>query len=173
MATSITGWTAATWHAKRNVKKKKGCDLGYALAINSREGAGSMDTYTVAALMRSPLLRFQTPTAPQSPSFFRVWWLDGLLHQADHPAYFRSPDFAQINLFQPSNIILVENFRSNSCAADRPLQRLNGEGNQWQNFPGVATRSSDGGSSQRAVLEAQSGSSASTSTKLPRRAKIR
>ncbi len=31
------------------VKKIKGCDFGYALAANSREGVGSVDTCTLAA----------------------------------------------------------------------------------------------------------------------------
>jgi|SRR5215469_11157375 len=46
-------------------------------------------------LMRSPLSRFQTPTAPRRVSrFFRVWWLDELPRRADHSAYFGLATFS-------------------------------------------------------------------------------
>src|ERR1700751_3232745 len=115
MAASITGWTAATWQATRNVKKKKGCDLGYALAVNSREGAGSMDTYTVAA--PDAITAFAVPNpncSTQSPSFF-----SGLVARRIAPSS-GSPGLLQIARFcsgqPPSNSILGANFRINSCA---------------------------------------------------------
>src|SRR5215471_19960284 len=45
-------------------------------------------------LMRSPLSRFQTPTAPRRVSrFFRVWLLLRLPCRADHSAYFGLTSF--------------------------------------------------------------------------------
>src|ERR1051326_3128076 len=53
--------------------------------------------------MRSPLLQFQTPTAPRRVSrFFRVWLLSELPRLADHSAYFGLAKFYLSQPFQPS-----------------------------------------------------------------------
>ena len=68
---------------------RKGCDIGYAPAISSCEGANRVDARTVAALMRSLLSQIQTPTAPRRTSrFFRVWLLVRSPCRAYHSAYF-------------------------------------------------------------------------------------
>ena len=51
--------------ALRTLEKGKGCDIGYALAAGSCEGANSMEHAPSQPLMRSPLSRSQTPTAPR------------------------------------------------------------------------------------------------------------
>jgi hypothetical protein len=54
-------------------------------------------------LMRSPLSRSQTPTAPsQSRRFFQVWLPVGLPFRADHSAYFGLAKFYLSQPFQPS-----------------------------------------------------------------------
>jgi len=70
-------------------RKEKGCGIGYALAETLAREPTAWMRVPSQPLMRSPLLRSQTPTAPRRVSrFFRVWWLNELPHRADHPAYF-------------------------------------------------------------------------------------
>jgi hypothetical protein len=69
----------------------KGCEIGYALGANSREGVGGVDAYTVAA--PDAIAAFAVPnpgSSSRGSRFFRVWWLSELPRQADHPAYFGS-----------------------------------------------------------------------------------
>jgi len=57
---------------RRTLGKGKGCDIGYALAVSSCEGANSVEHVPSQPLMRSPLSRSQTPTAPRrAVGFFR------------------------------------------------------------------------------------------------------
>jgi hypothetical protein len=55
------------------LEKGKGCDIGYAPAASSCEGAFGVDACTVTS---------------QSRRFFQVWLLFGLPRRADHSAYF-------------------------------------------------------------------------------------
>jgi hypothetical protein len=70
-------------------KKIKGCDIGYALATSSCEGANSVDACTVTALDAITAFAVPNPNySSQSRRFFRVWLLFGLPRRADHSAYF-------------------------------------------------------------------------------------
>ena len=69
----------------------KSCDIGYALATNSCEGVCSVDACTVAA--PDAITAFTVPNpgcSSRGSRFFRVWWLNELPRQTDHPAYFGS-----------------------------------------------------------------------------------
>ena len=71
------------------LEKGKGCDIGYALAINSCEGVNSVETCTVTA--PDAITAFAVPNpnfSSQSRRFFQVWLLVRLPHRADHSAYF-------------------------------------------------------------------------------------
>jgi hypothetical protein len=74
---------------RRRLEKGKGCDIGYALAANSSEGANSVDARTVTALDAITAFAVPNPNYPsQSRRFFQVWLLFGLPRRADHSAYF-------------------------------------------------------------------------------------
>ena len=63
--------TAEIFNAYKN---RKGCDIGYALAASSCEGADSVDACTVTALDAIAAFASQTPAPPRRVSrFFRVW----------------------------------------------------------------------------------------------------
>src|SRR5216684_8674135 len=76
-------------------------------------------------LMRSPLLRSQTPTAPRRDGrFFRVWLLFGLPFRADHSAYFGPAKFYLSQPFQPSTEANLESCSKivNACfQCNRPV----------------------------------------------------
>jgi len=73
----------------RALGKGKGCDIGYALAISSCEGANSVETCTVTALDAITAFAVPNPnSSSQSRRFFPVWLLFGLPRRADHSAYF-------------------------------------------------------------------------------------
>jgi len=75
--------------AVRTLEKGKGCDIGYALAINSCEGANSVEACAVTALDAITTFAVPNPNySSQSRRFFQVWLLFGLPRQADHSAYF-------------------------------------------------------------------------------------
>jgi hypothetical protein len=75
---------------KGTLGKGKGCDIGYALAASSCEGAFSVDACTVTALDAITAFAVPNPNYPsQSRRFFQVWLLFGLPRRADHSAYFR------------------------------------------------------------------------------------
>jgi hypothetical protein len=70
-------------------EKGKGCDIGYALAANSCEGAFGVDACTVTALDAITAFAVPNPNYPsQGRRFFQVWLLFGLPRRADHSAYF-------------------------------------------------------------------------------------
>jgi hypothetical protein len=74
---------------RRTLGKGKGCDIGYALAISSCEGANSVEACTVTALDAITAFAVPNPNFPsQSRRFFQVWLLFGLPRRADHSAYF-------------------------------------------------------------------------------------
>ncbi len=55
-------------------EKGKGCDIGYALAASSCEGANSMEACTVTALDAITAFAVPNPNCPsQSRRFFQVW----------------------------------------------------------------------------------------------------
>src|SRR5271169_4371012 len=63
----------------KTLGKGKGCDIGYALAINSCEGANSVEARTVTALDAITAFAVPNPNRPsQSRRFFQVWLLIGL-----------------------------------------------------------------------------------------------
>jgi hypothetical protein len=60
-------------------EKGKGCDIGYALAISSCEGANNVEARTVTALDAITTFAVPNPNCPsQSRRFFQVWLLLGL-----------------------------------------------------------------------------------------------
>ena len=76
---------ARTWAEQ----KGKGCDIGYALASNSCEGATSVEARTVTALDAITAFAVPNPNCPsQGRRFFRVRLLFRLPRRADHSAYF-------------------------------------------------------------------------------------
>jgi hypothetical protein len=85
------------------LEKDKGCDIGYALAINSCEEANSVDACTVTA--SDAITAFAVPNpnySSQSRWFFQVWLLFGLPRRTDHSAYFGLANFYLSQPFQPS-----------------------------------------------------------------------
>ena len=73
----------------RKPEKGKGCDIGYALAVSSCEGANNVEACTVTALDAITAFAVPNPNCPsQSRRFFQVWLLFGLPRRADHSAYF-------------------------------------------------------------------------------------
>ena len=75
--------------AVRTLEKGKGCDIGYALTINSCEGANSVEACAVTALDAITTFAVPNPNySSQSRRFFQVWLLFGLPRRADHSAYF-------------------------------------------------------------------------------------
>jgi hypothetical protein len=57
-------------------EKGKGCDIGYALAASSCEGANSVEACTVTALDAITAFAVPNPNCPsQSRRFFQVWLL--------------------------------------------------------------------------------------------------
>ena len=88
---------------RRTLGKGKGCDIGYALAISSCEGANSVEACTVTALDAITAFAVPNPNCPsQSRRFFQVWLLFGLPRRADHSAYFGLAKFYLSQPFQPS-----------------------------------------------------------------------
>jgi hypothetical protein len=60
-------------------RKGKGCDIGYALAAGSCEGANNVEACTVTALDAITAFAVPNPNCPsQSRRFFQVWLLFGL-----------------------------------------------------------------------------------------------
>ena len=125
--------------------KGKGCDIGYALAINSCEGANSVDACTVTA--SDAITAFAVPNpnySSQSRRFFQVWLLFGLPRRADHSAYFGLAKCYLSQPFQPSTEANLEScskivnarFQCNRTAAiDRkpetqPIESLSL--NEWE-----------------------------------------
>jgi hypothetical protein len=73
----------------RTLEKGKGCDIGYAPAAISCEGAFGVDACTVTALDAITAFAVPNPNYPsQSRRFFQVWLLFELPRRADHSAYF-------------------------------------------------------------------------------------
>jgi hypothetical protein len=95
--------------AVRTLEKGKGCDTGYALAINSCEEANSVETCTVTALDAITAFAVPNPnSSSQSRRFFQVWLLVRLPHRADHSAYFGLAKFYLSQPFQPSTRATLE-----------------------------------------------------------------
>jgi hypothetical protein len=89
--------------------KGKGCDIGYALAISSCEGANSVEACTVTALDAITTFAVPNPNCPsQSRRFFQVWLLFGLPRRVDHSAYFGLAKFYLSQPFQPSTGATLE-----------------------------------------------------------------
>jgi hypothetical protein len=60
----------------KNAGKGKGCDIGYALATSSCEGANSVESCTVTALDAITAFAVPNPNySSQSRRFFQVWLL--------------------------------------------------------------------------------------------------
>jgi hypothetical protein len=85
----ISQATAIAEFGRAYARKGKGCDIGYALAANSCEGANSVEACTVTALDAITAFAVPNPNCPsQSRRFFQVWLPFGLPRRADHSAYF-------------------------------------------------------------------------------------
>src|SRR6202140_109483 len=94
--------------SEENLGKGKGCDIGYALAVSSREEANSVDACTVPALDAITAFAVPNPNCPsQSRRFFQVWLLFGLPRRADHSAYFGLAKFYLSQPFQPSTRVTL------------------------------------------------------------------
>ena len=94
---------------RKTLGKGKGCDIGYALAISSCEGANSVETCTVTALDATTAFTVPNPNySSQSRRFFQVWLLFGLPRRADHSAYFGLAKFYLSQPFQPSTEATLE-----------------------------------------------------------------
>ena len=90
-------------------RKGKGCDIGYALATSSCEGANSVEACTVTALDAITAFAVPNPNCPsQSRRFFQVWLLFGSPRRADHSAYFGLAKFYLSQPFQPSTEATLE-----------------------------------------------------------------
>jgi len=88
---------------RKREERKKGCGLGYALAVNSCEGVSSVDACTVAAPDAITALAVPNPSCSSQGSwFFRVWWLNESPRRANHPAYFGPVKYYLDQPFQPS-----------------------------------------------------------------------
>src|SRR5208282_1563898 len=93
----------------RTLEKGKGCDIGYALAASSCEGANSVEARTVTALDAITAFAVPNPNCPsQGRRFFQVWLLFGLPRRADHSAYFGLAKFYLSQPFQPSTPATLE-----------------------------------------------------------------
>jgi hypothetical protein len=65
-----------------DTRKGKGCDIGYALAISSCEGANNVEACTVTALDAITAFAVPNPNySSQSRRFFQVWLLAELITQ--------------------------------------------------------------------------------------------
>jgi hypothetical protein len=83
------GRRSASGQLEDDPRKGKGCDIGYALAASSCEGANSVEACTVTALDAITAFAVPNPNCPsQSRRFFQVWLPSGLPRRADHSAYF-------------------------------------------------------------------------------------
>ena len=92
-----------------DTRKGEGCDIGYALAASSCEGANSVEACTVTALDAITAFAVPNPNDPsQSCRFFQVWLLFGLPRRADHSAYFGLAEFYFCEPFQPSTNVTLE-----------------------------------------------------------------
>ena len=70
-------------------ENRKGCDIGYVLAVGSCEGVNDEEHAPSQPLMRPLLSQFQTSTASREDCrFFRVCSPSRSPHRADRPAYF-------------------------------------------------------------------------------------
>ena len=76
--------------AKRQDKNSKGCDIGYALAANSCEGAGNVDACTVTAFDAITAFAVPDPSLllAEPAGFFGSWRASDCSAAPDHPAYF-------------------------------------------------------------------------------------
>ena len=84
-------------------RNRKGCDIGYALAANSREEVSSVDTCTIAAPDVTTAFAVPDPNSPsQGGRFFQVRWSSRSPCQTDHPAYFGLAKVYFGQPFQPS-----------------------------------------------------------------------
>jgi hypothetical protein len=76
--------------SKRRLEKGKGCDIGYALAANSCEGANNVDACTVTAL--DAITAFAVPDPDlllaEFVGFFGSGYSADHSTEPDHPVYF-------------------------------------------------------------------------------------
>jgi hypothetical protein len=88
--------------------KGKGCDIGYALAASSCEGANSVEACTVTALDAITAFAVPNPNfSSQSRRFFQVRMPVELPLRADHSAYFGLAKFYLSQPFQPSTRVTL------------------------------------------------------------------
>jgi hypothetical protein len=91
-----------------NVEKGKGCDIGYALAADSCEGANSVETCTVTALDAITAFAVPNPNClSQVQSVFSGLAARPVSLGADHSAYFGLAKFYLSQPFQPSTGVKV------------------------------------------------------------------
>ncbi len=107
----MSSWEDQTLVGNKSARKGKGCDIGYALAISSCEGANSVETCTVTALDAITAFAVPNPnSSSQSRRFFQVWLPAGLPRRADHSAYFGLAKVYLSQPFQPSTPATLESY---------------------------------------------------------------
>jgi len=105
---------------KNRGTKGKGCDIGYALAASSCEGANSVEARTVTALDAITAFAVPNPNfSSQSRRFFQAWMPVELPRRADHSAYFGLAKFYLSQSFQPSTGLTLNTYRTVVKAAFR------------------------------------------------------
>jgi hypothetical protein len=84
----------------QNSRKDKGCDLGYALAARSCEGANSVEHAPSQPFDAITAFAVPNPNfSSQSRRFFQVWSSSRSPCRADHPIYFGLANFIRTNPF--------------------------------------------------------------------------
>jgi hypothetical protein len=107
---TIGAASSKNWSPKEDGKatKGKGCDIGYALAASSCEGANSVEACTVTALDAITAFAVPNPNfSSQSHRFFQVRMPVELPLRADHSAYFGLAKFYLSQPFQPSTRVTL------------------------------------------------------------------
>jgi len=92
---TIFGGTTFARARRRTLEKKdKGCDIGYALAASSCEGANNVEHAPSQPFDAITAFAVPNPNfSSQSRRFFRVWSPNRLPGRADHPIYFGLANF--------------------------------------------------------------------------------
>lgn len=81
------------------IRKRKGYDIGYALAANSCEGVNSVEACTVIAPDAITAFTVPNPNGNlAAPSVFSGLAADELPRRADHPVYFGLTTWCEVSL---------------------------------------------------------------------------
>jgi hypothetical protein len=90
----FSGGTTFARARRRTLDKDKGCDIGYALAASSCEGADSVEHAPSQPFDAITAFAVPNPSfSSQRRRFFQVWSPNRLPCRADHPIYFGLANF--------------------------------------------------------------------------------